>query len=125
MARLLLDTHTFLWWLNDSPVQPSARDAIANPRNDIFVSAVSAWEVSIKQSLGKLTAPSDVGEQIPANGFQPLPISVAHGLAAGALPPHHSDPFDRMLIAQAKLEQLTVVTRDHRFSSYGISVLDA
>jgi len=92
-VRLLLDTHTLLWWLNDSVLRPAAREAIADPRNDVYVSAASAWEISIKQALGKLTVPSDVSAQITADAFEFLPISVAHGFAAGSLPRHHDDPL--------------------------------
>lgn len=123
--QLLLDTHTLLWWLNDSALRPAAREAIADPRNDVFVSAATAWEISIKQALGKLTVPSDISARIIASGFEPLLITVAHGFAAGALPRLHDDPFDRMLIAQAQLENLVAVSRDSRFGSYGVPMIEA
>jgi PIN domain nuclease of toxin-antitoxin system len=124
-VRLLLDTHALLWWLADEGLTAGAREAIADPANLVAVSAASAWEISIKKALGKLTAPDDLEEQVRAGGLTPLPISIAHGLAAGQLPRHHEDPFDRMLIAQALAEQLTIVTRDERFADYGVALLPA
>jgi PIN domain nuclease of toxin-antitoxin system len=124
-VRLLLDTHALLWWLADEGLAPQAREEIADPANLVAVSAASAWEISIKKALGKLTAPDDLEQQVRSSGFLPLPISLAHGLAAGELAPHHDDPFDRMLIAQARAEGLTIVTRDKRFSEYGVALLPA
>jgi PIN domain nuclease of toxin-antitoxin system len=89
------------------------------------VSAASAWEISIKKALGKLAAPDDLEQQVLAGGFSPLPVSIAHGVAAGQLPRHHEHPFDRMLIAQAFAEGLTIVTRDKRFCDYGVPLLPA
>lgn len=124
--RLLLDTHVVLWWLAADPTLDSAaRAAIAAPRADVLVSAASAWEISIKRALGKLDAPDDLAEQMTAHRFEALSITLAHAMAAGALPPHHDDPFDRMLVAQAKAEALTVVTRDPRFAVYGVPTLPA
>lgn len=121
--RLLLDTHALLWWLADEGLTDQARDAIADPANLVMVSAATAWEISIKKALGKLSAPDDLEQQIRDSGFLPLPISVAHGIAAGQLPRHHDDPFDRMLIAQAYAEGLTIVTRDKRFADYNLAML--
>lgn len=121
--RLLLDTHALLWWLADEGLNEQARDAIADPDNLVMVSATSAWEISIKKALGKLSAPDDLEQQIAESGFAPLPISIAHGIAAGRLPRHHDDPFDRMLIAQAYAEGLTIVTHDKRFADYNVAVL--
>lgn len=123
--RLLLDTHALLWWLADEGLTTQARDAIADPANVVVVSAASAWEISIKKALGKLASPDDLEQQVHAGGFLPLPISIAHGVAAGQLARHHEDPFDRMLIAQAYAEGLTIVTRDKRFSEYGVALLPA
>ena len=123
--RLLLDTHALLWWLADEGLTTQARDAIADPANLVAVSAASAWEISIKKALGKLTAPDDLERQLQAGGLTPLPITIAHGTAAGRLPRHHEDPFDRMLIAQAFAEGLTIVTRDKRFDDYGVALLSA
>ena len=123
--RLLLDTHSFLWWLNDDPtLKEAARVSISSPSSTIWVSTASLWEISIKQSLGKLQV--DLSRLIPgilASGFIELPISAEHALAAGVLPKHHKDPFDRMLIAQAQVEELTLVTRDSVFGDYGVQTL--
>jgi PIN domain nuclease of toxin-antitoxin system len=124
-VRLLLDTHALLWWLADEGLTAQARDAIADPANLVVVSAVSAWEISIKKALGKVAAPDDLEHQVQAGGFLPLPISIAHGVTAGQLASHHEDPFDRMLIAQANAEGLTIVTRDKRFDDYGVPLLPA
>jgi PIN domain nuclease of toxin-antitoxin system len=124
-VRLLLDTHALLWWLADEGLVTEARDAIADPANLVAVSAVSAWEISIKKALGKLAAPDDLEQQVQQGGFLPLPISIAHAIAAGQLARHHEDPFDRMLIAQAFAEGLTIVTRDKRFADYGVSLMPA
>jgi PIN domain nuclease of toxin-antitoxin system len=114
-----------LWWLADAVLSADAREAIADDRNLVAVSAATAWEISIKRGLGKLDSPDDLEEQLEANGFVPLPITIADGLAAGHLPRHHDDPFDRMLVAQAQARSLTVVTRDPRFASYGVELLTA
>jgi PIN domain nuclease of toxin-antitoxin system len=125
-VSLLLDTHVLLWWLaDDQTLTPGARSAIAAGQNLVFVSTASAWEISIKRSLGKLDAPSDLVDQIERNRFQPLSITVDHAYAAGALPRHHEDPFDRMLVAQALAGELTLVTRDPRFRVYGVELLKA
>jgi PIN domain nuclease of toxin-antitoxin system len=125
-VRLLLDTHALLWWLADDPgLSEAARSAVGDPRNVVAVSAASAWEMSIKTGLGKLRAPDDLSSELDANGFLRLAISIEHALRAGALPPHHRDPFDRMLVAQAELESLTIVTRDQRFEPYAVPLLAA
>lgn len=124
--RLLLDTHALVWWLaNDPALSRAARTAIAAPDAEVFVSAASAWEISMKQALGKLEAPSDLERQLELHRFEPLSITVAHAYAAGFLPRHHDDPFDRMLVAQAKTEDLVVVTRDPRFRLYDVGTLAA
>jgi PIN domain nuclease of toxin-antitoxin system len=121
---LLLDTHALLWWLADDPaLSPTARTAIAAGPTRVLVSAASAWEMSIKRAQGKLDCPDDLEAELGRHRFQALPITVAHALVAGGLPRHHGDPFDRMLIAQAQLHQLTVVTHDPRFAPYGIPIL--
>lgn len=123
--RLLLDTHALLWWLADDPaLDPDAADAIADA-GVVVVSAASAWEIAIKQALGKLDGPDDLEAEIASNDLTPLPISLRHALAAGSLPAHHTDPFDRMLVAQARLEELTLVSRDPRIALYGVPVLRA
>lgn len=123
--RLLLDTHVLLWWLADDErlARGAASDLIRDAENDTVVSAVSAWEISIKQALGKLAAPYDLPEQIVASGFQELPVTIRHSMAAGALPAHHQDPFDRMLIAQALAEQLTLVSADRRMALYDVPLI--
>ena len=100
--RLLLDTHTLLWWLQGgTKLTPKAVEAIADPESEIWVSAASVWEISIKSALGRLDgAPTNLDEAVHSNTFLPLPITFAHASRAGNLPPHHSDPFDRMLVAQ-------------------------
>ncbi|MDQ3662720.1 MAG: type II toxin-antitoxin system VapC family toxin [Actinomycetota bacterium] len=124
--RLLLDTHVLLWWLsNDPSLPPEAESAIADPGATVFVSAASAWEIAIKQALGKLDAPNDLENQVEVNRFEALPITISHAYSAGALPRHHDDPFDRMLVAQALAEGLTIVTRDSRLSRYGVPTLSA
>ena len=122
--NLLLDTHVLLWWLaDDAALKTEAREAIGFPSNTIFVSAASAWEISIKTALGKLDAPDDLQAALSVNNFQPLPITILHGIEAGRLPRHHDDPFDRMLIVQAQAEQLTLVTHDALFQPYGVSIV--
>lgn len=124
--RLLLDTSALLWWLgNDAKLGPTARVAIADPDNEVLVSAASAWEVSVKRASGKLDAPFDVVRAIDRNYFIELPIEVAHAIAAGELPQHHKDPFDRMLVAQAQAEDLTLVTSDSEIGKYELELLDA
>ncbi len=124
--RLLLDTHVLLWWLGASnALSSAARRAIGSPEAEIRVSVATAWEISVKRARGSLTAPDDLPEALTDSGFQPLPIGLEHALAAGDLPPHHADPFDRMLVAQAQLEGLTVVTRDPRINRYDVHVLAA
>jgi PIN domain nuclease of toxin-antitoxin system len=123
-VRLLLDTHVLLWWLADDPsLGEEARAGISDPGSSVFVSAATVWEVSIKRALGKLEAPSDLLRQIEFNRFEPLSITVSHAYTAGALPRHHDDPFDRMLVAQAMMEGLTLLTRDPRMSRYGVETL--
>ena len=123
--NLLLDTHVFLWWIDDAPeLGPAARDAIADPQALVLISAASAWEIAVKAALGRIRIhPGDVLGGIHESGFTELPVRAEHGLAAGALPLHHRDPFDRMLVAQAHVERLTLVTRDRRIEPYDVKVL--
>ena len=120
--RLLLDTHVFLRWRAARDMRPQAIDAIRGA-DDVFVSAASAWEVAIKVAGGKIRLSGSFGEGVTASGFVPLPINFLHALAAGELPPHHRDPFDRMLVAQARVERLTLITRDRRLESYDARVI--
>jgi len=123
-VKVLLDTHLLLWWLADDEHLPArAAATIADPSTEVIVSAASAWEISIKQAAGRLDAPEDLLDAIAANDFGTIPITVDHAMAAGALPPHHADPFDRMLIAQAQLEGFTLVSVDSRFSDYDVELL--
>ena len=126
MKRLLLDTHVLLWWLSDdSQLGEKTRGAISNPRNQVYVSAASTWEISIKKTMGKLSAPDDMDAIVEDEGFDKLPITLFHGEQAGLLPEHHKDPFDRMLIAQAQSEGLIIVTNDEKITQYGIRTMDA
>lgn len=122
-TRLLLDTHVFLWWRTASRrLAPEARDAIANA-DMVYVSAASAWEAAIKAALGRLRLPDQFAVGVGESGFDQLPVTFAHAERAGALQPHHRDPFDRMLIAQAQEERLTLATHDRRFERYELSIL--
>ncbi len=124
--RLLLDTHVLLWWLaNDATLGAEARSRISNPDSAVYVSAATVWEMSIKKALGKLESPSDLLYRIGSNRFEPLSITASHAQAAGALPRHHDDPFDRMLVAQAMQENLTLLSRDPRMAPYGVDILHA
>lgn len=121
---LLLDTHVLLWWLADDPrLTPAMREAIADPSTAVVVSAASAWEAAIKAAIGKLRVPDGLREELERQGFDELPVTVEDGLAAGALPRHHSDPFDRMLIAQAARRRFVLVTGDRRFADYDVLTL--
>ena len=123
---LLLDTHVLLWWLDDpSLIAGQARELIADPRRPVFVSAAAAWEITIKRQLGKLDAPDDLEDALERERFQHLPIAIRHAVAVAELPPIHGDPFDRIQIAQARLEGLTIVTRDGWIPRYDVPCLRA
>ena len=126
--KLLLDTHAFLWWLaGDDALSAAASRAIANEDNTVFVSAAFAWEITAKYRLGKLPGVAAIVANLDAaisdQGFSGLAVSVRHGQAAGALPGPHRDPFDRMLIAQAMLDQLILVSNERPFDTYGVARL--
>lgn len=126
--RLLLDTHAFLWWLAGHPaLSKRARAEIDSSGTEVFVSAASAWEIATKYRLGKLAEAEvvaiDVMASIQSQQFTPLPITVRHGQVAGALPGVHRDPFDRMLVAQAMLEDLVLVSNERAFDAYGVKRL--
>ncbi|MDY0000167.1 MAG: type II toxin-antitoxin system VapC family toxin [Polyangia bacterium] len=122
--NLLLDTHVLLWaFEDDRRLGRGAREAIVDGGNIVFVSAVSAWEITIKKALGKLRAPDGFLEELARHRFTPLEVTIEHALAVGRLPPLHQDPFDRLLLAQAVEEQLTLVTHDRRLEAYGGSIL--
>ncbi len=123
---LLLDTHAFLWWnADDRALGPRAREAIADPDNVVYVSAATAWEIAVKRRAGKLEAPGEIADWIRDDGFSDLAIEVEHAIASAELPEHHRDPFDRLLIAQARLEDLTLVTSDVEIVRYDVETLDA
>lgn len=120
----LLDTHILLWFLeNDPKLSNQVRQVITNHKNLIFVSAISAWEISIKQSLGKLIAPSNLEEALRFSHLEVLAMTLVHGIKVADLPMHHKDPFDRMLIAQALVEGLTIITVDQKFKFYEVPLL--
>lgn len=126
--RLLLDTHTFLWWVEDAPeLSKKARQAMANPGNECFLSLVSCWEMAIKLSLGKLKLAGKlerfIPEQLAANGFRQLEIEFRHVARVATLSFHHRDPFDRLLAAQAKEEKLAIVSADAVFRQYGVKCI--
>jgi len=126
--NLLLDTHALLWWLFDDPkLSAKARTAIEKFDQRILVSSASAWEIATKVRIGKLPEVGDIADKLPAylrrERFEVLPIALEHALAAGALPGPHKDPFDRMLIAQAKMENLRVASIDPVFKQYGVPTL--
>ncbi|MCY3599529.1 MAG: type II toxin-antitoxin system VapC family toxin [Gemmatimonadetes bacterium] len=124
--RLLLDTHAFLWWVSDfRHIAESARQAIADPDSEVFVSAVSGWEIAIKKAKGRLAAPDNLAAVVEEKRFAHLPLTFDHAERAATLPLHHRDPFDRMLIAQARAEGLILVTRDSRIPLYDVPTLRA
>ncbi len=124
--RLLLDSHTLLWWFwHSPPLGTLADNAIRSPDNEVLVSAASIWELAIKQASGKLAAPENLIALCEKEGFHLLPIQPFHAERAGGLPPHHRDPFDRMLVAQAQAEGLTIVTADAALRRYGVRTMAA
>ena len=128
--RYLIDTHCWLWW-NAEPerLQHAAHDVIADGKNTILLSSASAWEISIKHALGKLRLPgppeSYVPKRLESNCMTVLPITLHHALSVSSLPPLHRDPFDRLLIAQARIEDLTIITADKAIEQYEVPVLSA
>ena len=121
--RLLLDTHVLLWWLADDPrLDVDHRALITDASNSVFISAMTIAEIAIKTSLGKLDAPTDLLPTLETGGFDELPFESRHADLLRTLPWHHRDPFDRMLIVQAVVEQLTVLTSDPRFAAYGVEL---
>jgi PIN domain nuclease of toxin-antitoxin system len=122
-VSLLLDTHVVLWWLAGDPTLADDVSARLDHEPDVYVSPVTTWEIAIKQGLGKLRAPVDLPERVRDAGFRGIPIMTAHAIAAGRLPLLHRDPFDRMLVAQARCEDLTLVTRDEDIQKYDVPLL--
>ena len=126
MRRLLLDTHVLVWCLSDVPrLATAARTAVADPRNHVFVSAISAWEIAANAAKGRMKAPENLAAEVEDRGFAHLPLTFHHAEHAAQLPMHHRDPFDRFLIAQAQIEGLTIVTRDTRIPVYGVPTMHA
>ena len=124
--NILLDTHVLIWALEDNPtLSDEAAKAIITPANVVFVSSVSLWEISIKKQMGKLETPDNLQEEIRLHRFTPLNIAYDHAELAGKLPDIHKDPFDRMLIAQAVIEKLTLVTRDEGIARYDLDLIKA
>ncbi len=126
--RVLLDTHAFLWWVvADSRLSDRAGEIIGAEDNDVFFSVASGWEIAIKSRLGRLRVPDDferfMTDQLQLNNFRVLPIELAHALHVRSLPDHHRDPFDRMLVAQSRIEGLPIVSRDRRLEPYGVELL--
>ena len=125
-VNLLLDTHAFLWAIDNNPrFSQKARDAIVDGNNIVFVSAATAWEIAIKKSIGKLKIPNgDYMEELKLHRFTPLDMTTEHALTVENLPPYHKDPFDRMLIAQAQVEKLTLVTGDSKIKAYTVPIIE-
>jgi len=122
--NLFLDTHILLWWLDDNAsLSAEAREGLTDTDNIVILSAAVIWEIRIKQAIGKLKITPDFYDVIKNEGFEMLPVTPDHAFAVGDLPMHHRDPFDRILIAQAILEDFTIVTHDTIFSKYPVSVL--
>lgn len=119
----LLDSHVLLWWLEDSPrIRAALRNTLIDPQVRVLVSAASVWEIGIKQALGKLQAPESIIDLLQDEGFEELAITGTHAAAAASLPALHRDPFDRMLVAQARLDRLTLITHDETINMYDVDV---
>ena len=122
---MLVDSHVALWWLDaHRSLGPGCRSSI-ELADTVFFSAVTPWELGIKKALGKLSYPAGLTDKLEAEGFEALSISARHAEHAAALPPHHRDPFDRMLVAQAQLESLALVTADHALRPYNVDLIAA
>lgn len=122
IGPFLADTHIILWSISDDQRLGEQHRAILESDAVVFASAASVWEIAIKRSIGKLNAPDDLPALLPRMQFQPLAVTLQHAHAVGDLPPHHGDPFDRLLIAQARLESLTILTSDSHFSRYDVAL---
>jgi PIN domain nuclease of toxin-antitoxin system len=123
-VRLLLDSHVLLWWAADDPrLGTAARLEINAPRNEIYISAATVWELAIKAVAGRLDLPTDLAARALREGVRPLPIDLEHAADAAALPGHHRDPFDRMLVAQARRESMTLVTADEAIARYEVPTM--
>jgi PIN domain nuclease of toxin-antitoxin system len=120
---LLLDTHVVLWWLADAPQLPDEIKDRLDHEPDVYISPATIWEIAIKQALGKLPEPANLEEEVRRSGFREVPITGEHAVTAGRLPLVHRDPFDRMLVAQARCEDLTLVTHDPLIQKYDVRIL--
>lgn len=123
-----MDTHTFLWWIIDNPqISSRVRDIMSNSLNELFLSAASCWEIAIKAKIGRIKLPGRpqifVSQQMALNTIQGLPIQISHALHVFNLPHHHKDPFDRIIIAQAQLEKLPILTSDAMISKYKVKII--
>jgi len=126
--KILLDTHTFLWWITDDPkLSDRARGIMGDGGNELFLSAATGWEIAIKAQIGRLKLPEEpiafIVDQMRINAIQSLPIQMNHALHVSTLPQHHRDPFDRLLIAQAQLEELPVLSSDRQLAHYKVEVI--
>lgn len=126
--KLLLDAHTFLWWITDNPrLSGRAREIISDGGNELFLSAATGWEIAIKFQIGRLKLPEEpirfILEQMRINAIQSLPNQMSHALHVSTLPQHHRDPFDRLLIATAQLEGLPILSSDHQLTNYQVEVI--
>ena len=122
--RLLLDTHVLIWWDSGVKMSHEATEAIREAAQ-VYVSAVTGWEIAIKASLGRIETSRTTAVAVSESGFEELPVRLAHAERVQTLPQHHRDPFDRMLVAQAKAEGLTLVTRDRMLARYGVRWIEA
>jgi PIN domain nuclease of toxin-antitoxin system len=123
---IMLDSHALVWWLNDDAgLSSSARGAIADPGNEVLVSAASVWELAIKRAAGKLELARDISADVESAGFGGIPITLADAEAAAALPRHHGDPFDRMLVVQAVRLDAVLMTRNRAFKAYDVRIFTA
>ena len=126
--RVLLDTHSFLWWVTDDPrLSPRAREIMSDGENHLFFSAASAWEIALKARLGRLTIPEPIATfvlaQLAGNAIEGLPIGLSHALQVHSLPDYHRDPFDRMLVVQSQLENLPILTGDPLITRYPVETI--
>jgi|MudIll2142460700_1097286.scaffolds.fasta_scaffold49214_2 PIN domain nuclease of toxin-antitoxin system len=126
--KVLLDTHTFLWWITDDPkLSLRVRGIISEGENEIFISAATGWEIAIKSQIGRLKLPDEpqrfILEQMKINGMKSLPIEMRHALHVSTLPTYHQDPFDRILIAQAQMEDLPVLSADPEIGKYEVTII--
>ena len=124
--RLLLDTHVFVWWYTgDERLSRRAQEAIADPANEVLASAVIVWEIAVKRALGRMRFDGSVERAVAGEAFLPLPVTLRHAELVGTLPHHHGDPFDRLLLAQAQAESMTLVTQDAQLRAYeGVALLE-